>query len=221
MSSPVPLPPEIVSLINTSAHPDLQALLGNGSRFTCPMCADGGRTQTIHCINFEDRGQAVHLLENTLKRLDPTNVSELGLVNEGAEEKYKRVLAEPGTQQEPESVTSRWTAKDLSEIHTVAYWCTVSNFQLVPAGHEKHLDRTRGDTRLVTGSIAHPNEHREQHHQARENEMQGTTEETKDSPERSGANINVGLVSKETHLSEPRKDSAIGAKVSRPDGLLT
>ena len=41
-----------------------------------------------------------------------------------------------------------------------------------------HLGGTLGDTRLVMGSIAYPNKHREQHHQARDDESQGTTEET-------------------------------------------
>lgn len=53
-----------------------------------------------------------------------------------------------------------------------------------------------------------------------EQPIQGTTEEINDAPERFGANINMELGSKENHLSEPRKDSAICAKVSRPDGLL-
>lgn len=60
-----------------------------------------------------------------------------------------------------------------------------------------HLDGTLGDTKSVMGSIAYPNKHREQHHQAREDEMQGTTEETKDAPEGSGANI--------THLQQHGK----------------
>ena len=55
----------------------------------------------------------------------------------------------------------------------------------------------------------------------RDDAMQGTIEETEDAPEGSGANITVDLGSKESHLSEPRKDSAIGDQVSRPHGLLT
>ena len=206
MSSPVPLEngairPEIVSLINTLAH---QGLLRSGRR----------TTYLLNAINCEDRSQAVHLVENTFKLLDITSVSELGHVNEEAEEKHKRDLAELGTQVENRSVNLRSTAKDLSEIHTVAYCCTVSTFQLVPAGRELHVGGTRGDTRLVTGSIANPNEHREQHHQTSEDEMQGTTEETEDAPEGSGAHINVELGCRESRLPEARKYSEIGAEVS-------
>ncbi|KAM0798016.1 hypothetical protein BDR22DRAFT_861242 [Usnea florida] len=222
MPSPVPLDhrairPETVCLINTLAH---QALLRNGRRSTYLLYADGGTIQIIPCTNFEDRGQAVHLVENTVKVLDLTDVSELERVNEEAEEKHKRVLAELATQQEPGSVNSRSTAKDLSEIHTVAYSCTVSTFQLVPGVHEMHRGAIRGDTRLATGSIADPNEHREQHHQASEDEMQGTTEETEDAPEGSGANINVELGCRESRLPEARKDSKIGAETFKKDILI-
>ena len=57
-----------------------------------------------------------------------------------------------------------------------------------------HLGGTLGDTRLVMGSIACPNKHREQHHQAREDETQGTTEQTENVPKGSGADI--------THLQQ-------------------
>ena len=43
------------------------------------------------------------------------------------------------------------------------------------------------------GSIAWPSKHREQYHHAREDETQGTMEETEDAPEGSGANISVEL----------------------------
>ena len=160
--------------------------------------------------------------ENALILLDPTNVSALDYVCEEAKKMLKQVHTDIGAQQESEYSTPLSRAQDRSKIYPESlYWYNRLTFELALAGHGIYSGGIRGDTSMMTSTLAYLNEHREEHQQTKEDTVQETTEKIKDALEKARAKINVERDSKESHLSEPWKDFAIDAKVSRSDGLLT